>query len=156
MDQPTFLERIVSSRRAWDSAIALIPLSHMQLAANSAGWTVKDIIAHVAWSENEMLLLFRDHVLAGSPLWELPLDERNQVVYLENRDRSVGDVLGAESRLWEELWPVIQALTDQDLNDPTQYQSMPLDWQPWEILAGSTYKHWDDHVKLLPKSISRK
>ena len=36
------------------------------------GWSLKDVIAHVNWYEQEMVVLLETQELAGSELWELP------------------------------------------------------------------------------------
>ncbi len=46
---------------------------------------VKDIIAHVMWSELEIVPVMGTHVLTGSELWNLSEDERNEIVYQHYR-----------------------------------------------------------------------
>ena len=50
-------------------------------------WSVKDLVAHITWSEREMVGVLAARALAGSDLWSLTNDERNEIVYQQNRDR---------------------------------------------------------------------
>jgi len=54
--------------------------------------SVKDILAHIAWFEREMIGLLHQRTLAGSDLWNLPSDERNAVIFQLNRRRSLQDI----------------------------------------------------------------
>ena len=56
-------------------------------------WSVKDLVAHITWSESEMVGVLAGRALVGSDLWSLTNDERNEIVYQQNRDRPLDEVL---------------------------------------------------------------
>jgi hypothetical protein len=116
------------------------------------GWSVKDTVAHVTWSEREMVGVIRQRALVGSPLWALDTDARNAVVYAEHRDRPVTEVLAEERAVWTELLPELESLSDQDLTDRGRFREMdglPPDVLPWHVFAGSTFRHYDDHAVII-------
>lgn len=117
----------------------------MEEPALEGGWSVKDVVAHVTWSEREMVGVLRQMALVGSPLWALDQDARNAIVYAENRDRDLDEVLSEEQRVYGELLPLLEGVTDEDLVDGDRWERMLPDVPPWRIFAGSTFLHYDDH-----------
>ncbi len=149
MNRSLFLDKLHAARREWEAVLALIPEERMAEPGLAGGWSVKDMIAHVTWSEREMVGVIRERALVGSPYWELGQDERNALVYEENRDRPLAEVLAEARAVWEELLPGLEALTDEDLNDPARFRGLSETAPgvpPWQIFAGSTFRHYDDHT----------
>jgi hypothetical protein len=93
-----------------------------------------------------MVGLLQMHALAGSEMWGWPLDERNQAIYLANRDRSLADILHEEGQIYSELVACLEALEEADLHDARRFGGMPVDWQPWELIAENTCEHFQDHL----------
>lgn len=150
MNRSDFLDKVNTARLEWDTVIARVPVDRLTEPGLAGGWSVKDLIAHVAWSEREMIGVIRERALVGSPLWELSQDERNAAVFAENRDRPLADVLAEERTLWDELRPGLESLTDDDLNDPSHFRDLTEaipGVPPWQIFAGSTFAHYDDHAR---------
>jgi uncharacterized damage-inducible protein DinB len=145
MKKEAFFERLSQTRHELDAQLARFSAEGMENPLLDGGWSIKDLVAHIAWSEREMIPLFRDHALTGSPLWRLPTMERNRCVFEENQGRSLQDVLSEEKQLYETLLAILHELEDEDFNDPLRYKDMPPDWVPWEILDGSTAKHYAEH-----------
>ncbi|HZD36808.1 MAG TPA: hypothetical protein VE130_16505, partial [Nitrososphaeraceae archaeon] len=55
----------------------------------------------------------------------------------------------------QELIKAIQRLSDEDMNDPGRFENMPQDWIPWDLIAGNTYQHYEDHTQDLLDWINR-
>jgi uncharacterized damage-inducible protein DinB len=149
MNRSDFLDKVTAARRRWDDAVARVPADRLTEPGLADGWSVKDLIAHVAWSEREMIGVIHARALVGSPLWNLSEDERNAIVFAENRDRPLADVLAEERTLWDELRPGLESLTDEDLSDPSRFRNLPEAAPgvlPWQIFAGSTFAHHDHHA----------
>lgn len=97
-----------------------------------------------------MVGVIRERALVGSPLWVLDQDARNAAVYAENRDRELRDVVAEERAVWSELLPGLESLTDEDLTDRSRFRNMselPPGVLPWQIFAGSTFRHYEDHLR---------
>ena len=97
MTQAEFLSLFHTARAEWDALMGRIDEARMTEPGVEGDWSVKDIVAHVTWYEREMVDLLRARALAGSDIWNLPLDERNAAIFEQNRKRTLADVL-AESR----------------------------------------------------------
>jgi hypothetical protein len=147
MEKSSVLEKINKSYTEFESLLGQIP-EHRMLEAGASGiFSIKDIVSHIAWFEREMVNVFRDHALIGSHLWNLPTDERNMAIYEENRNRPLADVLKEAMRIHKELIEIIQNVDDESLNDAMKFREMPVDWVPWQVLAGNTYEHYAHHTQ---------
>ena len=145
-----FVETLHAARAEWDEVLAAVPEDRMLESGLPGGWSVKDVVAHVTWSEREMVGVIRQRALLGSPLWALDVDARNAAVHAENRDRELADVLAEARATWAELLPGLEALTDEDLVDRTRFANMsglPPGVLPWRIFAGNTFLHYRDHAR---------
>ena len=112
-------------------------------------WSVKDVIAHVMSGEREMVPIMHKHVVAGSELWNLSDDERNEIVYQQNRERPLHEIMSQEQQAYADLLAAAQTLSDEDLNDLHRFQQMPEDWMPWRLFAGNSFEHYQDHMPAL-------
>jgi hypothetical protein len=110
------------------------------------GWSLKDIIAHVAWHEREMVGLLESKALAGSDWWNLPMDERNSLIYEQHKDMPLDEVLAWAEKEYARFAKAFEALPEEALNAPSFFENMPPDWTPWEIIADNTYIHYRDHI----------
>lgn len=149
MTKAAVLEVLRVARAQWDAALAECDPAQMTEPGVVGEWSVKDIVAHVTWFEQEMVRLLRERALAGSELWQLPADERNAAIFEMYRDKALPDVLSDASEVYYRLLSAIEMLTDDELNDPQRFRGMPADWQPWRILAQNTYEHYEHHLAAI-------
>lgn len=147
MDKSSVIEEISRSYAEFETLIGLIPEQRMLESGASGIFSVKDIVVHITWFEREMVNVFRDHALIGSDLWNLPTDERNMVIYEENRIRPLSVILKDAKIIHLQLVEILEQLDEDSLNDPTRFREMPVDWIPWQVLAGNTYEHYAHHTQ---------
>jgi hypothetical protein len=155
MDKTELLELIRTERTYWESQLDRVAESQMTQQGVAGHWSVKDLIAHVTWSEREMVGLLRARALVGSELWYLSEDERNAAVYEENRQRPLADVLAEAKEVYQQFLELLETLSDEDLADPSRFEGMPPDWAPWQVLAGSSYRHYRDHAEDIRKWLEK-
>ena len=55
MDKTTFIETLLARRAAWEALFAEVGEARMLQPGVAGEWSVKDVIAHVMWSEREMV-----------------------------------------------------------------------------------------------------
>jgi hypothetical protein len=55
-------------------------------------------------------------------------------------------VLAEARQAYAQVCELAQGLTDEDLNSAAHFKDMPSDWLPWQVLAGNTFEHYDDHA----------
>ncbi|SRR5579883_120167 len=146
MDKITLLKTLTEARASWEALLARIDEDQMQRPGAAGKWSVKDIIAHMTWGEREVAPVLRTHILAGSPLWNLSEDERNEITYQQNKDRALQDIVNEEQQAYRDLLEAVQTLSDEDLDDPRRFKNMPAEWKPWQLIAGNSFKHYEDHM----------
>jgi hypothetical protein len=144
-----FLDRIRTSRSKLDEVVRSIDPLFMTAPGACGDWSVKDVLAHIAWHEQEMFNVALNRALVGSDLWNVSLELRNQTIYEENRDRELKDVLDDYKVVFESMMEAMGSITDEDLVDASHFAGMPSDWKPWEVIASNTYEHYDDHLAEL-------
>jgi uncharacterized damage-inducible protein DinB len=143
------LKTLTETRAAWEALLTQIDEEQMQKPGAAGKWSVKDVIAHVASGESDIVPVLRTHDLAGSDLLNLSDDERNEITYQQNKDRPLNDIVNEERQAYTALLEVVQQLRDEDLNDPHCFKNMPQEWRPWQLIAGDSFKHYEDHMPSL-------
>ncbi len=156
MDKAMFISTLKKAREEWETLLAQVDEEQMLQPGAAGKWSVKDVIAHVTWGEREIAPVMRTHVLAGSELWNLSDDERNEIVYQQNRDRSLHEIMNEERRAYADLLAAAQTLSDEDLNDSQRYKQMPEEWVPWQLYAGNTFKHYQDHMPSIREWLAQR
>jgi hypothetical protein len=146
MDRATFLEKLQSAHAEWEALLNEVGEARMLQSGATGEWSVKDVIAHIMWCEREMVSLCQARALTDSDLWTLPEDESNAIMISCYRDHSLQDVLAEERQVYEQLLDEVRKLSDEDLNDSRRFRKMPADWVPWEVIAGNSFKHYQDHI----------
>lgn len=149
MEKATLLKALTETRAAWEVLLAQIDEEQMQQPGAAGKWSVKDVIAHVAWCESEIVPVLRTHVMTPSDFWNLSEDEGNEIAYQQNKDRPFYDIVNEERQAYTALLEVLQQLRDEDLNDPHYFKNMPKACRPWQLIAGNSFKHYEDHMPSL-------
>lgn len=146
MDKATFLETLHTARAEWEALLAEVGEARMLEPGATGEWTVKDVIAHVMWCEREMVGVCEAHALVGSDLWNLTNEESNAIVVARYRETPLQDVLVEERQVYDRLLAALQTLSDEDLNDARRFRDMPVEWVPWQLIAGNASQHYGDHM----------
>jgi len=146
MKKTEFLDTLRNVRYTWEALLAKVEKEEMTETSLPGGWSVKDVIAHITWHEREMAGMFEAKALVRSEWWELPMDERNALIYKEFKDQPLDEVLEASIQDYERFLKALEALPENYLNDPAQFKNMPGDWIPWQVIAGNSYEHYRQHI----------
>src|SRR5215468_1446725 len=110
MSKTQLLSMIQGARAHWETLLAGIPEAWMTEAGVAGVWSIKDIVAHIAWGERENLGVAQAHAVVGSELWRLSEDERNAAVFEQNRHRELGDVLADSRQTFRQYLEAVAAL----------------------------------------------
>ena len=153
MTRDELLHEILQAKIEWEVTTTPLVAGDQDERPVVGEWRVKDIRAHLTWHERQMLEFLQAGRFTGSDWWNLPLNERNRLIFEDNRNRSADDVREESRDVHEALVKMIETLTDEQLNDPAQWPGMPAEWQPWDVIAGNTYRHYQDHTSDLKKLI---
>lgn len=137
------------ARSEWIHLLDQLDPEQLLQPVNEGGWTLKDMIAHLAWHEREMATVARQRALVGSPWWGLPLDQRNANIYELYKDRSLDEALNSAEIAHAELIQAMEPLSDEDMVDASHFAEMPEVWQPWQVFASNMHEHYQDHIRDL-------
>jgi hypothetical protein len=130
-----------SEHAAWLALLDEIGEANMTQPEVAGGWSIKDTVAHITGWRRRTVLRFRaalDPTVDMTPPWPAELngdddvDEINDWIYKTNRDRPLADVLNDSREVFQQLVAAIDALSDEQLNDPQRFP-----WLEGERLTGS-------------------
>ena len=160
------LERMWAGREEWDALIAQIPDSVRTEPALAGGWSVKDLIAHVAAYENWTAAQIRaanegraptNRELYGTE--EMPddsegwdLDRQNAMIYAQYKETPLAEVMMFSSHSFADLVAAVEAVADEDFAR-TGAQAWTDDTTLLEVIPGQCYAHYEHHADEL-RSIS--
>lgn len=156
MKKDALLETILTTHGQIEAIIK--DLSHLQLGkrTSSEEWSIKDIIAHIAWYETEMIKVLETRSLQGSDWWEQPLNKRNGLIHQTFLKETVESVMENETTVFHRLITLLTRINEDDLNDPAAFADMPVDWQPWSVIASNTNEHYLDHIQQIKDCLKAK
>ena len=153
MNKEEVITRIKTERIRWSDIVAQMDDDMMLKPGVEGHWSVKDILAHVVWYEREIVGVLSARALVGSDLWALPPDERNAGVYEETKNMTLEEVRAESARVFPQLLEQLEALPEDVYGDPSCFSGMPAEWEPWFIIAGSTFNHYLDHTESIKQML---
>jgi hypothetical protein len=158
-DKTTMLER---TRDGWwrlQQALELLEENEMTEIQMQGNWTVKDILAHIAFWEDRLLLRLSD-ALAGRPMERQPgglseadVDALNEENYRNHAHLDLHTVLGKSAEIHNSLIGALTRLPEDPLDDfyTIWWGGEP----PWAIIAGDTYEHYEEHLSAIEAYLER-
>jgi uncharacterized protein (TIGR03083 family) len=147
------IAEIRAARARFDEIVARVPRERLTEPILPGGWSVKDVLAHVAWGEREGIGVVRARALVGSELWELSEDERNAAVVNASRDRGLEQVLREYRDAFSEYIAAITTLTNEDLNEPGRFEGLAAripGWPPWRVVYDPG--HYLEHGRTISQA----
>jgi hypothetical protein len=152
MIKSEFITRVKETHQEFESVLASLNEEQMLRPHTCGDWSVKDMVAHVTWYEREMVGVLEGRALVGSELWNLPLEDRNAVIYVNNKNCSLQDILSEAGRVHRQLLELLQDLSQQEMLEAGCFREMPPDWIPWQVIASNTFEHYPVHVADIRKA----
>ena len=117
-----------------------VPVTKVEEATLSNGWSVKDVLAHIAaWERRCANLLDESHVSDGPFEAEPDVDALNREFYEERNEWEWEEVENNFRETHEELIEAIRQLPAERLNDSFIQES----------IAEETWKHYAEHLPEL-------
>jgi hypothetical protein len=146
VDKVEFLARLKRERANWNALLDQIEASRMIQPGVVGVWSIKDLIAHIAWYENQMVDIDGEQPQPGIELWDLPLDERNARIYEANQQRTLTDIQNEAQQVYQKLLETVERLTEEQLQNVKHFPWMQPDWIPWKVIASNSYEHYHQHL----------
>ena len=151
MNKLELVRRVRKSRAEIESLIAALPEERLnEKPGTPAGWTVKDLLAHLAYWERPTLDVHSGR--SKSTSWG-NVGAVNAELLERSRRRTVSDVLQEFQQSGKNILQQIEALSDEQLQ-----QESP--WKDGKTLedhvSDDTWVHYEHHLKTLSVWVSRK
>jgi hypothetical protein len=156
------LERMRAGREEWDALIAQIPDSARTESVLAGGWSVKDLIAHVAAYENWTAAQIRAANEGRAPtnrelygVEEMPddpegwdLDRQNAAIYARYKETPLAEVMTFSKQAFADLIVAVEGISEKDITR-TGAQSWAGDRTLLEIVPEQCYGHYAQHADEL-------
>jgi uncharacterized damage-inducible protein DinB len=137
------LARIRRDRAGLDAALEGLSADQQTEPSLDAGWSVKDVLAHIsAWER--ICTRWLEAVESGeSPSRPevADLDDTNARLYDEAKERALTAVLGESRASYAALIATVERLPDTALND-----KQPFGFKLWRMIDGNSAEHYCEHA----------
>jgi hypothetical protein len=119
-DKENLLKRIQTERRRLEKNLASLSEEEMSITSVIGKWSVKDILAHLVDWERRFLGWYQAGLQGQVPQTPAPgmtwkdLDRLNQMIYEENKDRSLDSILVDFENSYHEVLETVRAIPEED------------------------------------------
>jgi hypothetical protein len=117
----------------------------------NGSWSVKDNIAHLSFWHCHLianLQAVKERRESPDPFPGLNTDEENEIIYQQNKDRSLADAQAELHATYRDVVALVESMSNEELNRPLDW----LDGQPVTAsIAGNTYGHYQEHIDIIER-----
>lgn len=150
MTKTKLINTLREKRAEWDAALAAVPENLMTQPGAAGEWSVKDIIAHInhfeRWYADRLHETLRGEVYEPTELDRMQdIDEQNQIIYEQNKNRPLAEVLTESKEGFQRLMEGVLAHPESFLLEPHDFGA-PEPIVIWKNLRGDIYDHYAAHI----------
>jgi hypothetical protein len=152
-NKTSILNEMSTSYAALEDILASLNKTQYFTEGVIPGWSIKDILAHIACWHHRLLKWLEAAVRNEEPAISGPdnveeMDKLNAQFYQENKSRSLDEVLADFRTSYQYIFDIVQAMPEEDLISPHRFvwsKGEPL----WQAIAGDSYEHYREHIKQI-------
>ena len=153
IDKASILNEMRTNYAALEEILAPLEMTQMTTEGVIDGWSIKDMLAHIASWHHRLLTWLDAAIRNEEPVISGPdsveeMDALNAQFYQENKSRPLDEMLTEFRTTHQQIMDIIQAMREEDLISPQRFawtQGSPL----WQLVAGDTYEHYQEHRKQI-------
>ena len=154
MNKQDLTTKILSGRTQLEAALSHVDEERMPLIILHGEWSVKDLIGHLGFWENNVVLLFNTLRTGKTPEPLPELDALNARVLSESRKQSLSEVRRQEKTAYQKVLALLKDATERELFDPTHFPWT--EGRPFEsFISDNTYGHYEEHLPELTAWLKR-
>jgi hypothetical protein len=150
VDKTGVLKEMSTSYNALEEILASLDKTQYVTEGVIPGWSIKDMLAHIASWHHRLLRWLDAAVRNQEPTISGPdnieeMDALNAQFYQENKARPLDEVLADFRTSYQRIMEIVQTMPEDDLISPHRFawsQGEPL----WQAIAGDTYEHYQEHI----------
>jgi hypothetical protein len=154
MNKTDLRNKILASREALEGAFGRISEAQMSLIILHGDWSVKDLIGHLGFWENRVVILYEILSAGNIPEPMQDFDILNSQAVLEMRKLSLAKVKSIELSAFQKVLAIVNDANDSELFKPDHYA-----WTKGrcfeEIISDNTWGHYDEHLPELVAWLKR-
>ncbi len=149
LSKAELFQQIAAERVKLDAVLnPLTPRRMTRSGVTKAGWSVKDVLAHVVAWQQLNLGWYAESLRGGVP--EVPAPglswkdtrELNERIYRKHHRRSLKDVLADYHTYHQEMLDLIEAVSDQDFVTIGRYDWTGPSWTLSDYVRANTASHY--------------
>lgn len=151
MAKGTFLTLMRTSAAAFEALVESLSEEQLTTPGVTGSWSVKDHLAHLAWWQQRLLTQVQGQSAERTaepvdPLQGLSVDEINERVYQQQKDRALAEVWNDLHVVSAALIAQVETMSEEGINSPlTSLGNHPA---PFWVL-GNTYVHYHEHAHMI-------
>ena len=150
VDKTSILNEMSISYAALEEILTTLDKTQYFTEGVIPGWSIKDILAHIASWHHRLLMWLDAAVRNEEPTISGPdnveeMDALNAQFYQKNKSRPLDEVLADFLTTHQQIMDIVQAMPEDDLMSPHRFawsQGKPL----WHFIAGDTFEHYQEHL----------
>src|SRR5205809_4394897 len=150
VDKTSILNEMSISYAALEEILTTLDKTQYFTEGVIPGWSIKDILAHIASWHHRLLAWLDAAVRNQEPTISGPdnveeMNALNAQFYQENKSRPLDEVLADFLITHQQIMDIVQAMPEEDLMSTHRFawsQGKPL----WHLIAGDTYEHYREHI----------
>jgi len=146
MDKTSLIRRLEQAWSDFQAAYAGLSEREMLVRGVTGDWSVRDILAHVTWWEEEALKYLPVLLAGGRPpkysVMYGGLDAFNALMTEKRKDMTLNDVLREQKSTHERLIKLLEAAPEQEFERETKFRRR---------LRFDTYQHYPIHTAAILK-----
>jgi len=116
-------------------------------------WNIKDMLAHIATCESEMVTFIAQLKQGKKPRTNLmsgKVDEQNAEFYKNNKNRPLDRILADFHGVRKQTIKQVELLSEKELTDP-KHSPHTKGSALWEIIKGDSFGHEAEHREQIEK-----
>jgi hypothetical protein len=150
VNKVNILNELNTAYMALEVILASLDKTQYSIEGVIPGWSIKDVLAHIASWQHRLLRWLDAAVRNEEPTISGPdsveeMDALNAQFYLENKSLPLDAVLTDFHTSYRQIMDIVQAMPEADLLNPNRFtwaNGRPL----WHLIAGDTYEHYREHM----------
>ena len=145
MNKNELLANIRRERATLDALVTSLSEAQMIAPELDAGWSVKDVLAHITAWEQLCLKWIREGRRDEGPFTQESIDAFNQSIFDANKGRALDAIREESKRSYVAIVETVEALADDLDAAPAWAPGRPLG----EIISSNSDEHYREHIEQI-------
>ena len=159
MTKDELLASIRGDRGTLDALVSSLNAARMVAPELEAGWSVKDVLAHISAWEQLCLKWVRSGQREEASFTQASIDAFNDGIFEANHDRALGLIRLESGRSYEQMLETVEGLAS-DLDSPPSWASPEFaggaaSASLGQIISSNSDEHYREHIEQIRRWLER-